>query len=330
MGACPPPPSSEPPARLAALLTGAPGPLGRPARERPRVRGRGRASGPSARGTAPADVWAVDGGQALVADARCLQLLVTRAARVRFRDGSCVRGGRGRAAGRAARRRRGATAALAGARRRRPRPPTPPSTSTSCATGGSGTRSQRSVDEAEPGALVLVDGDLQPDWRIPSACLADLLDRAAERGVTRRRPSPSTPRCPGAARRCSGSLELEAEADARRPRPCGGRRWPAPGPTSAAACRSWPPGSTPTPASPSASTCPPTPTPRPRSARSPALCDDAAFPGYPYPLSRRRPAGRLPGLAAGQTCASSSTTCFDRRRRARSTCASGPSPTATR
>ena len=39
---------------------------------------------------APADVWAVDGGQALVADARCLQVLVTRAARVRFVGGECV------------------------------------------------------------------------------------------------------------------------------------------------------------------------------------------------------------------------------------------------
>src|SRR5687767_6770630 len=42
------------------------------------------------RGVAPADVWAVDGGQALVADARCIQLLVTRAARVRYVGGTCV------------------------------------------------------------------------------------------------------------------------------------------------------------------------------------------------------------------------------------------------
>src|SRR5438874_8090402 len=76
-------------ARLAALLTGA---------------GTGLADGgfaglefepeivlrPLERTVAPADLWAVDGGQALVADARCLQLLVTRAARVRFRHGSCV------------------------------------------------------------------------------------------------------------------------------------------------------------------------------------------------------------------------------------------------
>src|SRR5947207_11472131 len=39
---------------------------------------------------APADVWAVDGGQALVADARCVQVIVTRASRVRFRHGRCV------------------------------------------------------------------------------------------------------------------------------------------------------------------------------------------------------------------------------------------------
>src|SRR5204863_9002002 len=45
---------------------------------------------PLTRTAPPADVWAVDGGQALVADARCLQLLVTRAARTRFLDGVCV------------------------------------------------------------------------------------------------------------------------------------------------------------------------------------------------------------------------------------------------
>src|SRR5918993_3821047 len=38
----------------------------------------------------PGDAWAVDGGQALVADARCLQVLITRASRVRFRAGGCV------------------------------------------------------------------------------------------------------------------------------------------------------------------------------------------------------------------------------------------------
>jgi len=41
----------------------------------------------------------------------------------------------------------------------------------------------RCVEEAEPGAVVLVDGDLQPDWRIPSDEMARLLDRAAGREV---------------------------------------------------------------------------------------------------------------------------------------------------
>src|ERR1700682_1055451 len=45
---------------------------------------------PLVRRPAPADTWAVDGGQARVADARCLALVVTRAARVRFQSGGCV------------------------------------------------------------------------------------------------------------------------------------------------------------------------------------------------------------------------------------------------
>src|ERR1700683_4069258 len=39
----------------------------------------------------PADVWAVDGGQGLVADAKCIQVYVTRSARVRW---SALDGGR--------------------------------------------------------------------------------------------------------------------------------------------------------------------------------------------------------------------------------------------
>ncbi|HMC52990.1 MAG TPA: DNA double-strand break repair nuclease NurA, partial [Acidimicrobiales bacterium] len=41
----------------------------------------------------------------------------------------------------------------------------------------------RCVEDAEPGALVLVDGDLQPDWRIPSEEMSRLLEQAAGRGV---------------------------------------------------------------------------------------------------------------------------------------------------
>src|SRR5262245_16529457 len=45
---------------------------------------------PLARRPAPPEVWAVDGGQALVADARCVQVVATRAARARFLGGDCV------------------------------------------------------------------------------------------------------------------------------------------------------------------------------------------------------------------------------------------------
>ena len=137
---------------------------------------------PLRRGRSPVDVWAVDGGQALVADARCLQLLVTRAARVRFRDGSCVLEDEGdlraHLLGPGER-----LAALAGL------DIDGLAAETSVDVNLLRDRwewdaVQRSVDEADSGALVLVDGDLQPDWRIPSSWLAQLFERAAERGVT--------------------------------------------------------------------------------------------------------------------------------------------------
>jgi hypothetical protein len=76
--------------RLAGLLTGASPELSEPT---------GRSDleflgdltvQPLVRGAAPPDVWAVDGGQCLVADARCVQLIATRAARVRYQAGTCV------------------------------------------------------------------------------------------------------------------------------------------------------------------------------------------------------------------------------------------------
>ena len=42
---------------------------------------------------------------------------------------------------------------------------------------------ERSIEEAQTGALVLVDGDLVPDWRIPSTFMGELLERSAERNV---------------------------------------------------------------------------------------------------------------------------------------------------
>src|SRR5262245_37525328 len=64
-------------ARLAALLTGGGQRMADPSRTdlvfEPSLEVL-----PLERGTAPPDVWAVDGGQGLVADARCLQVYVTR------------------------------------------------------------------------------------------------------------------------------------------------------------------------------------------------------------------------------------------------------------
>src|SRR3990170_1483595 len=66
------------------VVVTAPWEAGRHGHTHPRT-GR-RAPGRPPRG----DAWAVDGGQALVADARCLQVLVTRASRVRFQHGRCT------------------------------------------------------------------------------------------------------------------------------------------------------------------------------------------------------------------------------------------------
>jgi len=166
-------------ARLAELLTGRlaalSDPTGRDLLFEPEIVLR-----PLARGGVPADVWAVDGGQALVADARCVQLLVTRASRVRFVAGERVLDDEG-----------DLRAHLLGSGEER----------AALESLGLGLDVQtsvdanllrdrweweaaaRCVDEAEPGALVLVDGDLVPDWRIPSTFVADLLVRAGERGV---------------------------------------------------------------------------------------------------------------------------------------------------
>jgi hypothetical protein len=163
---------------------------------------------PLVRTEAPADVWAVDGGQALVADARCLQLLVTRAARVRFREGACVLEDEGEL-----------RAHLLG-------PGEKAAALAQLGLDGLAAETsvdvnllrdrwewdavQRSVTEAEPGALVLVDGDLQPDWRIPSTWLATLLDTAEARDVTLAAVTKHSSLSRGGAP-LLGQLEIEAE-----------------------------------------------------------------------------------------------------------------------
>jgi hypothetical protein len=137
---------------------------------------------PLTRADAPPDVWAVDGGQALVADARCLQVIVTRSARVRFAGGACVAEEEGdlQAVLLGGSDERAAAIAALGVDGIDP--------ATSVDVNLVRDRWEwdavaRSVDECEPGGMVLVDGDLQPDWRIPSSFLRDVLDAARDRGV---------------------------------------------------------------------------------------------------------------------------------------------------
>jgi hypothetical protein len=69
---------------------------------------------------------------------------------------------------------------------------------------------QRCVDDASPGGLVLIDGDLQPDWRIVPAYLAALLAAAAEGGVVIAGVTKHSALARGAAP-LLGQLEREAE-----------------------------------------------------------------------------------------------------------------------
>ena len=92
------------------------------------------------------------------------------------------------------------------------------------------------VEEAEAGAIVLVDGDLQPDWRIPAHWLAGLLTRAAERNVSLVGIIKHSSLARGGAP-LVGQLELEAEA-ALGPRHAGGCRSQCAAPRSGRACSS--------------------------------------------------------------------------------------------
>jgi hypothetical protein len=163
---------------------------------------------PLARGRAPADVWAVDGGQTVVADARCLQVAVTRAARVRWRDGACSLEDEGELRpyllGCGEERLMLAWLGL----------PVRPDSSVDInllRDWGEWEAVARSVEEADPGGLVLVDGDLVPDWRIPSSWLAALLDRATERGLVLAGVTKHSSLARGGAP-LLGQLEREAEA----------------------------------------------------------------------------------------------------------------------
>lgn len=231
----------------------------------------------------PPDVWAVDGGQALVADARCVQVYAARASRVRWQAGRCTVEDEGTLRvclfGMGEEKR-----ALAGSDA--PVSPESPVDVNLLRDWLEWQAVASCVQDTLPGGVVLVDGDLQPDWRISSAWLEQLLSTAASRGVVVAGITKHTSLTWGGAP-LLGRLERLA-ADELGPRSC----WWAPvartrpdvgagiqvvvarlDPDARFSFRVDLPGSL------------------GRAevegllATISALCDDAAFPGYPYPLS---------------------------------------------
>jgi len=166
--------------RLASLLLGVPSPTVGDPRERDLVFEPAPGPRPLARGQAPVETWAVDGGQGLVADARCLQVVVTRAARVCFAGGRCRREDEGEL-----------RAWLLGAGFEREAvarlglgvDPGAGVDVNLLRDAGEWEAVAACVEEAAPGSLVLLDGDLRADLRIPAATVAAVLARAEARGV---------------------------------------------------------------------------------------------------------------------------------------------------
>lgn len=237
---------------------------------------------PLARTEPPADVWAVDGGQARVADARCLALVVTRASRVRFQAGACTLEEEGEL-----------RAALLGEGEELAALPhlgfaLPAGTTVDVnllRDTSEWTAVARCVDEAAPGALILVDGDLLPDWRLPAEALRPMHERAAERDITLAGVTKHTALSRGGAP-LLGQLEREAEV-ALGPRAMWwvpvARTRGEPGERldlQVVAARMDPDARfsfrIDLPAAADAAAV---------LGRLAALCDDAAFPGYPYPLT---------------------------------------------
>jgi len=242
----------------------------------------------------PSQVWAVDGGQALVADARCLQVVVTRAARVCFENGACtvedpgdlrahvLGGDEGRAS------LAEALAQSAAAPFVSPDVPVDIALLRHLVEWDS---IAKCVTDAGPSALMLVDGALQPDWRIGEGFLTGLLGDATSRGVQMAGVTKHSSLARGGAP-LVGQLEREAEATVA-PR----ARWWAPvartraEPTVQVVVVRLDPDAhfafrvdLPAEADPEAVL-----------GALAAVSDDAAFPGYPYPLTVADQLAACPG-----------------------------------
>ena len=136
---------------------------------------------PLERGVAPIEAWAVDGGQALVADARCLQVYATRAARVCWAGGEAVVEDQGELRAWLVGLGESATAlSHLGA----PVPADSVVDVNLLREWGEWSAASECVSAATPGGMVLIDGDLAPDWRISPDWLPGVFDEADDRGVT--------------------------------------------------------------------------------------------------------------------------------------------------
>ena len=241
------------------------------------------------------EVWAVDGGQALVADARCLQVYVTRAASVCFRDGWCEIEEVGElhahllGTGQPARDLVAGLDLEAGT----------PVDVNLLRDWEEWTAAARCVERAVPGALVLIDGDLIPDWRVPPTVATALFERAAERDVIVMGVTKHSSLARGGAP-LVGQLEMEAQVSLGRTRwwaevarTRDGSHWPdlqvlvaGLDPDARYSFRIDVPAG-----------CDPE-----RALRLLAgVSHDAAFPGYPYPLSVADRLAACPGWVRAET-----------------------------
>ena len=137
----------------------------------------------------PGTVWAVDGGSCVVADGRSFQVVATRAARVRFAGGNTdivenpPLGLRGVSQDLAEKIAREALRDLCGADMPEevPELPRPVDALREWAEWG---QVKRTVAEAEPGSLVLVDGSLHGGPLVPPVVVRKIHAEAVQQGVS--------------------------------------------------------------------------------------------------------------------------------------------------